>query len=409
MEDNTVITTEKACTSSQLNSLCRVICRVCQKQFSQYTCPRCNTRYCSLQCYKSHSIRCSESFMRENVMEELRLLRPDDETKKKMLDILKRFHSQEEDSMDEDEPSLSEETIQKVVSGAHLNYEDLTAEERKLFHRALASGELSKMIEPWDPWWLKPSARMISLSRDGTQVVQPLGNQETLRSYDDSESNLTAEIPAGPEAPLLPTSELTSTEPSPLLAIHLIDILYSYCFTLRFYNGDWQSDAMGAATVVLSVSSVLAHGRLPETVLEAIAHCLEMTCSPAFKSMGGLQFGFSLLDDVISLLSLGGAALVCALCDLRRLIQAAELELKLKKQRKVKGFDITGKLKSAVRKIYFVMCWAFEQQGQVWSSLAALVKAEKALELEHQTSKGRMSNTVRSSKNKTKALVEEVP
>lgn len=24
----------------------------CQKQFSQYTCPRCNSRYCSVQCYK---------------------------------------------------------------------------------------------------------------------------------------------------------------------------------------------------------------------------------------------------------------------------------------------------------------------------------------------------------------------
>lgn len=41
--------------------------------------------------------------MRENVMEELRQMQPKDETKQKMLDILKRFHSEEEsDFTDED-------------------------------------------------------------------------------------------------------------------------------------------------------------------------------------------------------------------------------------------------------------------------------------------------------------------
>lgn len=52
---------------------------------------------------QSHSLRCTESFMRENVVEELGQMQPDDETKHKMLDILKRFHSEEDmDSMDED-------------------------------------------------------------------------------------------------------------------------------------------------------------------------------------------------------------------------------------------------------------------------------------------------------------------
>lgn len=42
--------------------------------------------------------------MRDNVVGELGHLGPNDETKQKMLDILKRFHSEEEtDGMDEDE------------------------------------------------------------------------------------------------------------------------------------------------------------------------------------------------------------------------------------------------------------------------------------------------------------------
>lgn len=41
--------------------------------------------------------------MRENVVEELQQLQPNDETKQKMLDILRRFHSEEEaDDMNEE-------------------------------------------------------------------------------------------------------------------------------------------------------------------------------------------------------------------------------------------------------------------------------------------------------------------
>lgn len=343
-------------------------------------------------------------------MEEMRQLQPDDENKQKMLDILKRFHSEEEmDNMDEDDSTLSEETIQKILSGYEISVDDLSAEEKKHFQRAVASGELSKLIEPWEPWWLKPSARTISLSREGTQLVQPLAKQETVASpSDDLGSDQSYEIPPGPETPLPPISKLSSTEPSPLLAVHLVDIIYSYCFTLRLYNGDWQSDPIGSATVVLSVSSVLGQGGQPETVLEAVSHCLEQTCSPAFRHMGGLQFGLGVLDDVISLLSLGGSALVCLLCDLQRLIQAAEGELISEKPWKSKKSEMRGKLKLAERKVYFIMCWVHKQPGEAWSSLAAIVKAEKSSTMEFGGSKGvnlRMESKV---ETRGKALIEEV-
>jgi hypothetical protein len=41
--------------------------------------------------------------MKENVVQELHQMQPNEQTKQKMLDILKRFHSEEEmDNMDED-------------------------------------------------------------------------------------------------------------------------------------------------------------------------------------------------------------------------------------------------------------------------------------------------------------------
>lgn len=390
MSETTVTPEAPRLTTSSLSPSSRIICRVCEKQFSQYTCPRCNTRYCSLHCYKSHSRSCTESFMRDNVVEELQQLEPDDATKQKMMDILRRFHTQEEemdstdelvDSKGEDvmDSALSEEVIQKILSGGEIHVDDLSDDEKKRFQRAVVSGELSRLIEPWEPWWLKPSAKTISLSQQGSRLVQPLLKHESLPLRSNNiEVDQSLHIPPGPETPLPPISNLSTTEPSPLLAIHLVDIIYSYCFTLRFYNGEWLTDPVGSVMHCLTISFVLGQGGKPETVSEAVSHCLEQTCSPAFRHVGGLQFGLGLLDDVVCLLSLGGTALVCLLCDFQRMIQAAEKELKSEKPHKSRRSEIKGNLKSAERKVYFIMCWVHEQPKDTWFSVASMVEAEKS-------------------------------
>ena len=49
---------------------CPSVCPLCLKQPSKYTCPRCNTRYCSVDCYKSEKHRdCSEIFYKHCFME----------------------------------------------------------------------------------------------------------------------------------------------------------------------------------------------------------------------------------------------------------------------------------------------------------------------------------------------------
>ncbi|XP_042513789.1 zinc finger HIT domain-containing protein 2 [Macadamia integrifolia] len=278
----------------------------------------------------------------------------------------------------------------------------------KHLQRVVASGELSKMIHPWEPWWSKHSATTISLSQEGTKLVQPLHEEDVRKSAEDnSESVESTIIPPGPETPLPPISKLSSMAPSPLLAVHLVDTIYSYCFTLRFYNGDWQSDALGAAMVVLNVSFVLGEGGQPETVSQALSHCLEQTCSPAYRHVGGLNFGLCLIDDVVKLLSLGGAALVCLLCDLQRLIQAGLRELKAEKPRKLKRVEVGTKLKLAEKKVYFLMCWVHGQPKEFWSSLMAIVGVEKDLiaSLRHE---GGHVKVDAKPKSKGKVIIEEV-
>lgn len=387
----------------------RVICRVCQKQFAQYTCPRCNSRYCSLTCYKGHSVQCTELFMRENVTEELKQIQPEDESKKQMLDILKRFHLEEEMESDAgDESMLSEELIQKAISGDSIKLEDLSDDEIKRFRQALASGELSKMIEPWTPWWKNPSAKSISLSPDGSQLIREISTDDTaLSSPMTASESVINEIPEGPEIPLPSLKQLTRAEPSPLLTVHLVDILYSYCFTLRLYNGDWHSDPFGASTVALSMSKVMGEDAKPETVSEALATCIEETCSPAYRHTGGFRFAIGLVDDIITIISLGGTAVVCAFCDFQRLIQAAERMLKEEKVGRTERAHSSQKLRSANRKLFFMTCWAHEQPNDSWPSLARIVEVQKA-SLEELDSGSQPRNAGRKSNPQSKVLIEEV-
>ena len=57
-------------------------------------------------------------------------------------------------------------------------------------------------------------------------------------------------LPAAPTTPLPLVASLTKAVPSPMLQWQLLDILYSYCFIMRLYNGDYQSDPQVFATLI---------------------------------------------------------------------------------------------------------------------------------------------------------------
>lgn len=149
------------------------------------------------------------------------------------------------------------------------------------------------MIEPWIPWWTHPLAHKVALTKSGTQLVQPLqvkGEASEITLSSDENLSDGSGIPAPPDTPLQAIKDLTSKQPSPLLGVHLTEAVYGYCFTLRLFNGDWESDPLDAALVLLGISKVLGDGASPESVGAALAGCLESVCSPSFKHAGGYRF-----------------------------------------------------------------------------------------------------------------------
>ena len=126
------------------------VCQFCNDAASKYTCPKCQSPYCSMKCYQSqaHS-ECSEVFYKDCIEDELKLRSKEDKEKntKKMYQILKNNLEQEEEKLDsDDELDLAERLEGVNLDNTDLVWEKLTEEEKKDFQTLVDNGEISKFV-----------------------------------------------------------------------------------------------------------------------------------------------------------------------------------------------------------------------------------------------------------------------
>lgn len=316
---------------------------------------------------------------------------------------------QEESSEDEElVPGLSMHRALLFATG-DLTLEDLTTEEIEAFEKeALAiDGEVAANVQAWQPWWTTQAAAELQLGASGIKCIEEIVENTANNS---AESRIHTEIadqqiPLPPTAPLPFLSSLTSQPPSPSLPLQLLDLLYSYCLTLRLFNGRYTTDVLDAANTVLASSAVLGGGSLlnsppsstdvPSTViLNSVMH----VCSTeAGRAQVPRSFAIGILSDVAMVLQHGRAVIITALTDLSRLVDAGlvetrscihrdthrttadksglkelnreELSLKFHHQQ-LELKAMIPRLKQAQRKMVFFLSWANEVADTVAPALA---------------------------------------
>ncbi|KAH9852166.1 hypothetical protein C2E23DRAFT_868976 [Lenzites betulinus] len=165
--------------TAEAESVTTVPCVICRRQFSRYTCPRCNIPYCSLVCFRSEKHGdCSESFYRKEVELDVKTAPSASvEEKRRMMDLLKRFEEDalddspllEDSDNDEDADGLSQRLKNVDLDSASYEelWEALTPAQREKFLHALndPSSELAQQLlssaelerEQVEPWWETPA------------------------------------------------------------------------------------------------------------------------------------------------------------------------------------------------------------------------------------------------------------
>ncbi|OJA21550.1 hypothetical protein AZE42_03238 [Rhizopogon vesiculosus] len=231
----------------------KVLCGICHRQFSRYTCPECNVSYCSLTCFRSeaHS-QCSETFYRKEIQTSTKAKSKTSEERENMLEMLKRLEDQmqEEDSNllhDQHEADSDADDLVHRFAGVDISSATsdellrlLTKEERDKFFKAvndptsqlaqhlLDSHELRSARQ--EPWW--------EASLEGS----PSGSMRY------------GSTPALMEVPLDLSKHQSS---SPCLIYNICAVLIAYAFTTRRLSvsplssaGDDASDEVEARRII---------------------------------------------------------------------------------------------------------------------------------------------------------------
>jgi hypothetical protein len=214
--------------------------------------------------------------------------------------------------------------------------EQLPPEQRKQFLRAVASGQLSNQIETWTAWWDPPSASFVPETlrtvpaataaaaawKSSNHITAPMKpSMAVLPTVPDSKTSTSSlwfasdtyldpirlKLIPLPHA-LQPLSALTQKQPSPLLPFSIVDTLYAYAYTLRFFNGDLTADPHDALGTMLTVSPTLASGTVHQSLLECIESVLQQA-TLQMQSSNPPEFALMVVRDVAQMLYFKGSVI----------------------------------------------------------------------------------------------------
>ncbi|CAN8003078.1 unnamed protein product [Ixodes hexagonus] len=321
-------------------------CKFCESPFAKYTCPRCNLAYCSGACYKdARHASCSEDFYRDWVQTYLQMERADPEARRKMADVLRSAHREDQDY---EEEGLAESLRKVDLDDAGSAWGCLTDEERAQFEELVASGAAGRLVPIWQPWWER--SPLVS-DADGADVA--------------------ADVP--------PLSRLTTRPPAACVVNSTVNVLCAYVYVARLYNGDLLPES---ALELTSISAVLSEDALFGSASEAVQSALQRTLSlregttaeefPAvLASLCTLLQGAGLVDNIVR-----------ALGDVRDLLRRAAVAGQRRKE-----------LRRAIKKAEYLVAWAHEHGRELLSCLPD-VEAEALAVAENVASLRRAGETV---------------
>ncbi|OSD04711.1 hypothetical protein PYCCODRAFT_1475794 [Trametes coccinea BRFM310] len=227
-------------------SVTTIPCAICRRQFSRYTCPRCNIPYCSLVCFRSEKhADCSESFYRKAIEEDVKSAPSSSaEERRRMMELLKRF---EEDTLEEspllgdsDDDGDDTDDLQSRLQNIDIDsvsYEELwavlTPAEREKFLSALndPNSELAQQLlaseelerEQVDPWWDAPS----------DDVESEISTTPSIQGGTKRRHGSKPTIMSIPE-PLVKQSSQNAIS-GPLLLYNICAVFITYAYIVRYF------------------------------------------------------------------------------------------------------------------------------------------------------------------------------
>jgi len=308
----------------------------------KYTCPRCNMRYCSSDCYKCEAhAACSEQFYRQCFMDGLQDMVSNGDERHKIVDMLRRLEndpSSERWSSDSEPEDLADR-ICDIDLDRHPErvWQRLTTAERQDFEQMVNDGRIASLVSLWTPWWIG----------NGLRLVEEVSNKLHSINIPPALSNL-------PEITTLAKSGISDSVP-----FSVVNILYGYSYVARLYNGDHLDVAAESAQVLCSMSEALGRGVFPDAAL-AVAGCIaQLDGGAAREHFVSREYSCAVLNDVCQIIA-GKRAnspnefTVVALSDCHRILGRACREI----GRSRDAAQLLRQYRSMQKKLEFLISWS---------------------------------------------------
>ncbi|XP_064610970.1 zinc finger HIT domain-containing protein 2-like isoform X2 [Liolophura sinensis] len=330
-----------------------VVCSICLKEASKYTCPRCNVRYCSVACYRGEKhLACSEAFYKNCVLDELKDLKASPEERKQILEMLART---EEDYGGADDDDEDEDDLGDRIAGLDLDtdsdeiFRRLSEKEKREFHAMVRDGRLANLVNIWTPWWTVKDSKLVS--------------------------EVGEESPKSPVPPVLSSIPdihglIKNKKASSDVKYNVVNALFAYAFVSRLHNGEHLELAVESAEDMLSASDILGSTKSCTGVGEAIHMSLAAVSKfEKLKERGNSQeFTVSVIEDVVKIIQGPSkqdslAYLMSALSDLEAVFRTAKSQLSKEMKdgqaviRDANAKELKSKFFLAAKKCSFFLSW----------------------------------------------------
>lgn len=288
-----------------------------------------------------------------------------DESQRKMLDMLKKLEEQDREIQDEIEAEDLEDRLGDldiISAEPEAVWSVLTDKERKEFESAVKSGEISKVINIWVPWW---SVRKDKERRMKIEEVHEANHvtRESPSIPEGVNKNRCHQVPTVKRNIPPLNSLIRTSSPHVNVKFGLIDVLFAYAYVLRLYNGCPEDALEQAVESLLQLSPVLSQNAMFESVesavhssLNLVQHSKDLYCSEEWSHLS--------LIDVVALINghtnCEGQRVnfvECALSHLCRLFTRGKQKLKENSEKQQQATALSKSIWLAKKKAEFFLAW----------------------------------------------------
>jgi hypothetical protein len=293
----------------------RHLCLVCLENKARYTCPRCQTPYCSIECYRNHTNTasstatntesesitnksnfhsCTEDFFKRKVTSLMQLESLEQEEKAHR--ALNRYHHENSSQQDFQEPlegyNNEIENLYELQSQLEIlenNNKELSHKElakllppslKAMFEKDLHTGQLQAewVLNRWYPWW-KPELIWNGKESERDESSFDANNEACKDNSSTFSKTLDERLLRVPNYESFGGTKSTlatvKNKNDDVLVCNLLDILYATCRTLRLYHGvenASRQEPVEAASTLISTSAVLGKDTRFTTIYQVLNH-----------------------------------------------------------------------------------------------------------------------------------------